>query len=86
MNVAQRKAYPLAVKQTVRSAAEKEAIKNRKKARSKKPKKARQKLKGRPKGVLNKDKTKLELSPELLRISELLTMILKLIRVFVAVK
>jgi hypothetical protein len=43
-------------------------------------------LKGRTKGSLNKDKTKLELSAELLRIDELLKILLKLIRVFVRIK
>ena len=43
-------------------------------------------LKGRPEGVRNKDKLKLELSSELLRIYELLKAVLKLLRVFAAVK
>jgi putative transposase len=85
INVRKRKSYPLVVKQTIRSEAEKEAIKERKSKRAKSAKK-KKKLTGRPKGILNKDKTKLDLSPELLRINELLKVTLKLVRVFVAVK
>jgi len=86
VDVAQRKAYPLAVKQTVRSEAEKEAIKERKKKRAKKSKKTKSKPQGRRKGSLNKDKNELNLSPELWRINELLSALLKLVRVFVRVK
>lgn len=89
IDVRERKSYPLAVKQTIRSEAEKEAIKKRKKQRqkSKKAKKKKPpKLSGRPLGVLNKDRTKLDLSDELIRINELLKLTLKLVRVFVTVK
>lgn len=92
INVRERKSYPLLVKQTIRSEAEKAAIKARKAKRAKTAKKTKtakkkkKKLTGRPAGVLNKDKTKLDLSPELLRINELLKLTLKLVRVFVAVK
>jgi len=85
VDVAQRKAYPLCVKQTVRSEAEKEALKERKKKRRKKPKTTTSKAKGRRKGSLNKNKNELNLSPELLRISELLSALLKLTRVFVRI-
>jgi putative transposase len=86
INVAERKSYPLCVKQTIRSEAEKEAIKKRKEKSAKKIKKTKSKPPGRRKGSLNKDKTKLELSSELLRIDELLKVLLKLMRVFVQVK
>jgi putative transposase len=86
VDVAERRAYPLAVKQTVRSEAEKAAIKERKKKRAKKSKKTKSKPKGRRKGSLNKDKNELNLSPELLRINELLAGLLKLVRVFIKVK
>ena len=90
IDVTNRKSYPVAVKQTIREKAEKaEAPKRKKKVRKKPPKKAERKpsnLKGRPKGVRNKDKMKLELSSELGRIDELLKTVLKLLRVFVAVK
>ena len=66
--------------------AEKKAIKERKKKRAKKSKKTKGKPKGRKKGSLNKDKSELNLSPELLRINELLSGLLKLVRVFIKVK
>jgi putative transposase len=83
VDVADRKAYPLCAKQTVRSEAEKAAIKLRRKKRSKK---SQPKAKGRLKGSLNKDKNELNLSPELFRINELLSNLVQLIRVFVRVK
>ncbi len=85
IDVERRESYPLAVKQTDRSAAETEAKKPRKKTKFK-PKKKVKKLSGRPLGVLNKDKTKLNLSSELLRINDLLKTTMKLIKVFGAVK
>lgn len=86
VDVVERKAYPLCVKQTVRSEAEKAAIKRRQKPRQSKKKEKPKKLTGRPKGVLNKDKKELNLSPELLRINELLSGLVKVLRVFVKVK
>ena len=86
VDVTQRKAYPLAVQQTVRSAAEKEALQARKKKRAQQAKKTKSKPRGRPKGSRNKDKNELKLSGELVRINELLAALLKLIRVFVRVK
>jgi len=86
VDVAKRRAYPLAVRQTVRSGKEKEAIKERKKKRAKKPKKVKSKRRGRKKGSLNKDKSELNLSPELWRTGELLSGLLKLVRVFVRIK
>ncbi len=65
VDVTKRTAYPLCVKQTVRSKAEKATQKPRKKARKSKKKEPLKKLKGRPKGVLNKNKNELNLSAEL---------------------
>jgi putative transposase len=89
IDVTNRKSYPLAVKQTIREKAEKAARRKRKKKKAKKRKSVKKKpskLKGRPPGVLNKDKLKLELSSELVRIDGLLKAVLKLLRVFVMVK
>jgi putative transposase len=83
VDVAERKAYPLCAKQTERSEAEKEALKLRRKKRKKK---SNPKPQGRRKGSLNKDKNELKLSPELWRINELLSALLKLLRVFVQIK
>lgn len=87
IDVTTRKSYRLGVKQTVREKEEtpkpkKKPLKKKKRSGSKKP----SNLKGRPAGVLNKDKMKLELSSELLRIHELLQSVVKLLRVFVSVK
>ena len=87
IDVTNRKSYPLSVKQTVRD--KKEIAKPKKKPLKKKKRSLKKKstnLQGRPKGALNKDKMKLELSSELLRIHELLQSVLKLLRVFVSVK
>lgn len=86
MDVTQRQAYPLAVQQTVRSAAEKAARQERKKKRAKLPKKTKGKPPGRPPGSRNKDQQELKLSDELVRINTLLTTLLKLLRVFVGIK
>ena len=88
VNVRERKAYPLAVQQTVRSEAEKALIKARKKKKAKKTKATKNKKskpRGRPEGSLNKDKNELKLSAELVRINGLLEKLVKLIRKFVAV-
>jgi putative transposase len=82
VDATERKSYPLAVRQTVRSEAEKAAIKRRKKKRGKSPKEVR----GRKKGSQNRNKNEMQLSPELWRINELLVILLKLIRCFVKVK
>ena len=83
VEVTARKAYPVAVQQTVRSAAEKAELKARKKKRAKRAKKTKSKPRGRPQGSRNKDKQELNLSPELVRINALLTALLKLIRLLV---
>ncbi len=79
VDATRRKGYPLSVKQTVRSEAEKAAIKRRKKQRAKKPKNAPKKPRGRHKGSLNRDKNELRLSPELLRINEMLSGLLRIV-------
>src|SRR4029079_15058779 len=86
INVAERKSYPLAVKQIIRSEAEKEALREKKASRARKSKSKNGRLRGRPKGSRNKVRTKLELSPELLRLNALVAGLLKLIRVFVRIK
>jgi len=86
VNVAERRSYPLAVKQMVRSEAEKAAIKEHRRKAAEQSKKKKRKRRGRSSGSLNKDKTKLELSPELLRIDGLLKGLLKLIGLFVRVR
>ena len=82
VDVTERKSYPLGVVQTVKSEAEKQALKSRKKRKTKKPKGT----KGRSKGSLNRDKNEIRLSPELLRISELVSFLLKLTKHFIKLK
>ena len=65
IDVAKRRAYPLATKQVIRSEEEKEQTRKRKeKRKTKAPKRPR----GRPKGSKNKNKAQVTLSPELQRI------------------
>lgn len=82
--VTERQAYPVSVRQVVRSAAEKEAAKR---PPQKKPQgKRRRARRGRPAGSRNRNKEALRLSPELLRISEMLLLLLKLLRPLVKVR
>ena len=82
VDTVERKSYPLAVAQTVKSEGEKQTSKSRGKKKTKKPKAT----KGRRKGSLNRDKNEIRLSPELLRISELLSFLRKLTRHFIKLK
>jgi putative transposase len=71
IDVEERRSYPVRVEQVIRSAAEKAAAKAKKEQR-----KAKQKVKvkgkpGRPKGSKNRDKTQVELTPELQRIQKM---------------
>jgi len=71
IDVKERRSYPIRVEQVVRSEAEKAVAKAKKQQR-----KAKQKAKvkgkpGRPKGSKNRDKTQVELTPELLRIQQM---------------
>ncbi len=90
VNVEKGKSSPLTVKQMVRSEEEKAAIAERKKKRKKRCGKKKSKKpgkpKGRPLGSRNKDKKKLDLSAELVRIDALVKMVLKLIRVFMPIR
>jgi len=72
VSVEERHSYPLQVEQVVRTPAEKEAAKKRKQKPTKKDKTAPRKKRGRPKGSRNRDKTQVELSPELKRIQKML--------------
>ena len=71
IDVTERRSYPIRVEQVIRSEAEKAAAKAKKQQR-----KAKQKAKvkgkpGRPKGSKNQDKTQVELTPELMRIQNM---------------
>ena len=89
ISVRKRKSSPLMVGQTVRSTEEKAILKQRREerwAKSREPKKKCRKMRGRPKGVRNKAKDKVEFSAEILRINQLLKRMLQLVRLFVRVK
>jgi putative transposase len=86
VDVVERRAYPVAVGQTIRSEAEKAAGRQRRKKKRTRKTTKNKKAVGRKQGSVNKDKNALDLSPELERINKLLAGVLKLLRVFVKVK
>ncbi len=74
----ERRAFPMQVEQVIRTAAEKTARTT--KAAKKKPNcSAEQRPRGRPKGRQNKNKVEVELTPELVRIQDMVKALLKLI-------
>jgi len=87
INIRERRSYPTMVRQIVRSEAEKEAAKARtKKHKAKKSKPMPSKGKpGRPKGSKNRDKTQIELTPELSRLQEMLQKQLSVIEGIISV-
>ena len=86
VSVEERRAYPLQAEQVIRTQAEKVAAKERKQKRSKKDKAAPKKQRGRPKGSRNRDKTQIELTPELQRIQKMLKEQLAMLRNWVTVR
>jgi hypothetical protein len=86
VSVEERRSYPLRVEQVIRSEAEKVAAKERKQKRAKKDKAAPKKKRGRPKGSRNRDKTQVELTPELKRIQEMVKNQLILLRTLITVR
>jgi putative transposase len=86
VSVEERRSYPLRVEQAIRTEAEKAAAKERKQKRSKKDKAAPKKKRGRPKGSRNRDKSQVELPPELKRIQEMLTKQLEMLQEWVTVR
>jgi len=86
VSVEERRSYPLQVEQVVRSEAEKAVAKARKKKRQAKKKSASKKKPGRPKGSKNRDKTQVELTPELKRIQKMVKKQLAALRNLVSVR
>ena len=86
VSVDERYSYPLQVEQVVRTEAEKVAAKARKKKRQTKKKSTFKKKPGRPKGSKNRDKTQVELTPELLRIQEMIKKQLAILKDLVTVR
>jgi len=86
VSVEERRSYPLGVEQVIHTQAEKLAAKERKQKRSKKDKVAPKKKRGRPKGSRNRDKTQVELTPELKRIQKMLKEQLEMLRNWVTIR
>jgi hypothetical protein len=86
VSVEERRSYPLRVEQVIRNEAEKVAAKERKKKRTKKDKAAPKKKRGRPKGSRNRDKTQVELSPELERIQDMVKKQLEMLQAWLIVR
>jgi IS4 transposase len=86
VNVNERSSYPLSVEQVVRSEAEKEAAKTKKKAKTKQDPKAPKKKPGRPKGSKNRDKTQVDLTPELKRIQNMVQKQLEMLKGVVTIR
>jgi len=86
VSVDERRSYPLRVEQVIRSEAEKAATKERKQRRAKKDKAAPKKKRGRPKGSRNRDKTQVELTPELKRIQDMVRKQLTLFQALITVR
>jgi len=86
MDVNERSSYPLTVEQVVRSEAEKEAAKAKKKAKIKKDSSSPKKKPGRPKGTKNRDKTQVDLTPELKRIQNMVQKQLEMLQGMVTIR
>ncbi len=86
VSVEERRSYPLRVEQVVRTEAEKAAAKARKKKQVKKDKKAPKKKCGRPKGSQNRDKTQVQLTPELKRIQKMVKKQLEMLQNLASVR
>ena len=86
VSVEERRSYPLRVEQVIRGEEEKLAAKERKQKRAKKDKAASKKKHGRPKGSHNRDKTQVELTPELKRIQDMVRNQLTLLQALITVR
>ena len=86
VDVNERCSYPLRVEQVVRSEAEKTAAKAKKKAKTKQDPTAPKKKPGRPKGSKNRDKTQVDLTPELKRIQNMVQKQLEILQGMVTIR
>ena len=86
VSVEERHSYPLQVEQVVRTAKEKEAAKKKKAKKLKKQSSPKKKKPGRPKGSKNRDKTHVSLTPELLRIQNMLKQQLHLLQPLIRIR
>jgi putative transposase len=86
VDVNERRSYPLRVEQVIRSEAEKESAKTKKKAKVKKDPNAPKKKPGRPKGSKNRNKTQVDLIPELKRIQNMVQKQLEMLQGMVTIR
>ena len=86
ISVEERHSYPLQVEQVVRTAKEKEAAKKKKAKKLKKQSSPKKKKPGRPKGSKNRDKAQVSLTPELLRIQNMIKKQLRLLQGLVTIR
>jgi putative transposase len=86
VNVDERCSYPLSVEQVIRSEAEKEAARTKKKAKAKKDPNAPKKKPGRPKGSKNRDKQQVDLTAELKRIQNMVQKQLEMLQGMVSIR
>jgi hypothetical protein len=86
VSVEERRSYPLQVEQVVRSEADQAATNARKNKPVNQIKAGSKKKRGRPKGSQNRDKTQVELTPELMRIQKMVKKQLAMLKNLVAVR
>jgi putative transposase len=86
VDVNERRSYPLRVEQVIRSEVEKEAARTKKKAKVKKDPNAPKKKPGRPKGSKNRNKTQVDLIPELKRIQNMVQKQLEMLQGMVTIR
>ena len=86
ISVEERRSYPLQVEQVVRLAEEKVAAKAKKEKRAKKKSKPKKKNLGRPKGSKNRNKKRVKLTPELLRIQNAIKKQLQILQPLVQIR
>ena len=86
VSVDKRQSYPLQVEQVIRTEAEKAAAKEAKEKKAKRDPNAPRKKRGRPKGSKNRDKTQVELTPELQRIQKMVKKQLEALQGLVSVR
>jgi len=86
ISVEERRSYPLQVEQVVRLAEEKVAAKAKKEKRAKKKSKPKKKNLGRPKGSKNRNKKRVKLTPDLLRIQNAIKKQLQILQPLVQIR
>ena len=86
VSIDERQSYPLQVEQVIRTEAEIAAAKEAKEKKAKRDPNSPKKKRGRPKGSKNRDKTQVELTPELQRIRKMVKKQLETLQGLVTVR